>query len=91
MGHAIFKRTQRRLRIFTFLVMTFLLFFSGVFYPLSEILHMPFVGFTNHFNFGDPVLYADYDADNLEHAGYIFLFLSIFCDSSRCPLVRMPG
>jgi ABC-type polysaccharide/polyol phosphate export permease len=61
MGHAIFKRTQRRLRIFTSLVMTFLLFFSGVFYPMSEILQMPFTGFMNHFNFGDPVLYADYD------------------------------
>lgn len=91
MGHAIFKRTQRRLRIFTSLVMTFLLFITGVFNPFSEILQMPFIGFTNHFNFGDPVLYADYDSDNLQHAGYIFLFLSIFCDSSRCPLVRMPG
>lgn len=72
------KAINWTLRIVLFLVVTFLFLISGIFNNLAESLRIPVANFLNHFNFGDPVLYAESYSDHLEHSWlYVYVVLNV--------------
>lgn len=66
MGCAMSNTLKWTLRSIGFLAMTFILMLSGIFDSMAESMREPVASFINHFNFGDPSLFADNYSDSLD-------------------------